>query len=123
MAHTVSVYIRESGSRNYKPAKAIHYPIGTVFCIRYRQNGKRVWQNLPGVRTFSEAKHAALLKQMELYSGVPAAPKPTPEPVPVKPVAPPVAVPVETDSLGRAIDRYLQDAPRWSTQQVSMHVG
>src|SRR5690242_15851595 len=102
MAHTVSVYIRESGSRNYKPAKAIHYPIGTVFCIRYKQGGKRVWQNLPGVLTFGEAKNAALRKQIDLFTGVQSPPAPVP--VAVKPVAPPTPVPVQTDTLGRAID-------------------
>ena len=69
MAHQVSVYIRESGSRDYKPAKAIHYPIGTIWCIRFKQGGKRVWQTLPGVLTYSEAKGAALRKQIELVTG------------------------------------------------------
>jgi integrase len=108
MAHTVSVYIRESGSRNYKPAKPIHYALGTIFCIRYRQDKKRVWQTLPGVRTFGEAKHAALLKQMELYSNAPATPKPV-SPVILKP-APVIPAAAPTDSLGRAIDLYLDNA-------------
>jgi len=41
VAHTVAVYIRESGNRNYTPAKAIHYGIGTTFCIRFKQGEKR----------------------------------------------------------------------------------
>ena len=108
MAHTVSVYIRESGSRNYKPAKAIHYPLGTIWCIRYKQGGRRVWQTLPGVLTYSEAKGAALRKQIELVTGVPPAPKPV-SPVIVKP-APVIPAVVLTDSLGRAIDLYLDNA-------------
>src|ERR1700730_7293092 len=120
MANTVSVYVRESSTRSYIPAKAIHYPLGTTFVIRFKQGGKRIWQNLPGVRTFGEAKHAALTKQIELLTGVPAAP---PKPVPtvvVKPT-PPIPVVAPTDTLGVAIDKYLQDALDIRRRPQSVH--
>src|SRR5882724_3660866 len=109
MANTVTPYVREHGSRKYVPATNAHYPLGTLFVIRYkdRQTGKRIWQNLPGITTFGEAKNAALLKQIELLRVT--SPPPRHAPIPVAP-APEPAAPAEKDTLGQAIDLYLANA-------------
>ena len=43
----VSVYIRNHQTRAYEPADAkTTYPLGTIFCLRYKKDGKRKWETL-----------------------------------------------------------------------------
>ena len=70
MANTITVYTREASTRKYIPATNQAYPFGTVFCIRYLRAGRRVWETLPSVHSFGEAKHAALTKELELYQAL-----------------------------------------------------
>ena len=41
----VSVYIRNHQTREYEPADPkTAYPQGTIFCLRYKKDGKRKWE-------------------------------------------------------------------------------
>jgi len=64
----VAIYIRESGSRQYKPAspRAAYSP-NTTFCLRYTQDGKRKWEQLD-VKSYKEAQAASLKKLTELIT-------------------------------------------------------
>jgi len=64
----VAIYIRESGTRQYKPAspRAAYAP-DTTFCLRYTENGKRKWEQLD-VKSYKEAQAASLKKLSELIS-------------------------------------------------------
>jgi hypothetical protein len=64
----VAIYIRESGSRQYKPAspRAAYSP-NTTFCLRYTEQGKRKWQQLD-VKSYKEAQAASLKKLTELIT-------------------------------------------------------
>ncbi|HKF04557.1 MAG TPA: hypothetical protein VKB49_19700 [Candidatus Sulfotelmatobacter sp.] len=61
----VAIYIRESGTRQYKPAspRAI-YPASVTFCLRYTLGGKRKWEQLTAC-TYKEAQ-AASLKRLSI---------------------------------------------------------
>lgn len=42
----VDIYIRESGTRQYKPASPrAMYPANVTFCLRYTLGGKRRWEH------------------------------------------------------------------------------
>jgi hypothetical protein len=60
----VAIYVRESGTRKYKPASPrAMYPANVTFCLRYTLGGgKRRWEQL-SVSTYKEA-HAASLKRL-----------------------------------------------------------
>jgi hypothetical protein len=64
----VAVYIRESGTRQYKPAspRAI-YPANVTFCLRYTLGGKRRWEQLD-VKTYKEAQAASLKRLSDLIT-------------------------------------------------------
>jgi hypothetical protein len=43
----VAIYVRESGTRTYKPASPrAMYPANVTFCLRYTLGGKRRWEQL-----------------------------------------------------------------------------
>lgn len=46
MTHTVSLYLREHGTRKYVPTDPkTQYSLGTIFVLRYAHaNGKRAWK-------------------------------------------------------------------------------
>ena len=64
----VAIYIRKSGTRQYKPASPrAMYPDNATFCLRYTENGKRVWKQLD-VKSYKEAQAASLKKLSELIT-------------------------------------------------------
>ena len=67
----VSVYIRESRTRNYiKASPKQLYPHGTVFVLRYEDpmTGKRKWETLDGLMDIRLATVKAKLKEVELLT-------------------------------------------------------
>lgn len=112
----VAIYIRESGTRQYKPASPrAMYPASATFCLRYTLGGKRRWEQL-SVSTYKEAQAASLKRLSDLITEVCTkdslgaklsrnlnlpVPRPRPEPKPV----------VKTGELmlDAAIDRYLEN--------------
>ena len=56
----VAIYVRETGTRQYKPAspRAL-YPANVTFCLRYTLGGKRTWEQL-SVSTYKEAQAESL---------------------------------------------------------------
>jgi hypothetical protein len=93
----VAIYVRESGTRKYKPASPrAMYPANVTFCLRYSLGGKRRWEQL-SVSTYKEAHAASLKRLSELITdscqenslaakisrnlNIPA-PRPKPEPKP-----------------------------------------
>jgi integrase/recombinase XerD len=64
----VAIYIRESGTRQYKPAlPRAMYPADVTFCLRYTLGGKRRWEQL-SVSTYKEAQAAALKRLSDLIT-------------------------------------------------------
>ena len=113
----VAIYIRESGSRQYKPAspRAAYSP-NTTFCLRYSQDGKRKWEQLD-VKSYKEAQAASLKKLTELITDS-CKQKPDvgtvisrnldcPAPRPAKPVQPTGQLMLDT-----AIDKYIDTCRR-----------
>ena len=120
----VAIYVRESGTRKYKPASPrAMYSSDVTFCLRYTLGGKRRWEQL-SVSTYKEAQAASLKRLSDLITesckdnslaakigknlNVPA-PRPKPEP---KPVA-------DGLMLDAAIDRYLQNVETKSSKTSS----
>lgn len=69
-AQKVSLYVRERGTRKLVPANPrTKYPLGTIFVIRYRKNGPRVWETLSNCPTHHDARIAAMRKETALMSG------------------------------------------------------
>ena len=68
---SVSVYIRERGTRRYTPANPKQiYPAGTAFVLRYEQHGKRKWKTLPRhVLNVQAAIIKAKLLEVKLLQG------------------------------------------------------
>ena len=64
----VAIYIRESGTRQYKPASPrAMYPANVTFCLRYTLGGKRRWEQL-SVSTYKEAQAASLKRLSDLIT-------------------------------------------------------
>jgi hypothetical protein len=64
----VAIYIRESGTRQYKPASPrAMYPANVTFCLRYMLGGKRRWEQL-SVSKYKEAQAAALKRLSDLIT-------------------------------------------------------
>lgn len=54
-AQKVSLYVRERSTRQLIPANPkTQYPLGTIFLIRYRRDGKRAWETLTNCPTINE---------------------------------------------------------------------
>jgi len=117
----VAIYIRESGSRQYKPAspRAAYSP-NTTFCLRYTQDGKRKWEQLD-VKSYKEAQAASLKKLTELITDS-CKQKPDvgtvisrnldlPASRPAKPVQPTGQL-----MLDRAIDKYIENVQTKSSK-------
>lgn len=69
-APKVSLYVRERGSRNITPANPKKtYPLGTIFLIRYRRDGKRAWETLTNCPTINDARVAVMKLQTALLIG------------------------------------------------------
>src|SRR5437762_7766230 len=65
--HRVTIYTRTSGSRSFERAfPNTTYPVGTVFCLRFKERGKRAWTTL-NVPNYQQAVVAAMQKQLELF--------------------------------------------------------
>ena len=117
----VAIYIRESGTRQYKPASPrAMYSANVSFCLRFTQNGRRKWQQLD-VKSYKEAQAASLKKLYELMAEDCQKPNPiadairreigTPRPAIPKPV-----VPTGEFMLDQAIDRYLENVESKSSK-------
>lgn len=64
----VAIYVRESGTRKYKPASPrAMYPASVTFCLRYTLEGKRRWEQL-SVSTYKEAQAVSLKRLSELIT-------------------------------------------------------
>lgn len=61
----VSVYVRERGSRSFKKGKfKANYGPDTIFVLRYRVNGRRVWETLDAYhQTYTQALAAARMRE------------------------------------------------------------
>ena len=119
----VAIYIRESGTRQYKPASPrAMYPSDVTFCLRYTLGGKRRWEQL-SVSTYKEAQAQSLRRLGDLItekcaeasigskiSKNLALPTPRPKPVP-KPT-------VQTGELmlDAALDKYLENVATKSSK-------
>ena len=98
----VSVYIRENGTRRYKPAShRTIYPMGTIFVLRYKKmDGKRGFETL-SVPNFGAAFSAAKMREMHLFDAkvngipVPEPVKAVAEPKPVVKVVPKGSLPLD----------------------------
>src|SRR5216684_543984 len=104
MAQKVSLYIRKNGTRKYELAdpKTI-YSLGTIFVLRYKRDGKRVWETLIGFQNYQTAKAHAMRKEIDRFTGEnPAPPKPAPIPKLV-------STPDGQLMLDAAVDRYLEN--------------
>jgi integrase/recombinase XerD len=119
----VVIYIRESGTRRYKPASPrAMYPANVTFCLRYTLGGKRRWEQL-SVNAYKEAQAESLRRLGDLIAekceetsigtkistnlALPA-PRPRPEP---KPIA-------KTGELmlDAAMDKYLENVATKSSK-------
>ena len=122
----VSVYVREHGSRKFvlaNPKAKYAYP-NTIFVLRYKQDGKRVFETLGPNHNYSLALAKAKMREADLLRGnapyTPSAPKPQPK----------IDGPVMLDA---AIDRYLDNKRhkaksttqgyKWTLQQFFAAVG
>ena len=99
----VSVYIRNHQTREYEPADPkTAYPQGTIFCLRYKKDGKRKWETLndtfvTGHRmSYCLARSIAKMREGELELRKPTAPKPEA----AKPCSEPIAEAVEVYLAG-----------------------
>ena len=64
----VAIHIRESGTRQYKPASPqAMYPSDVTFCLRYTLGGKRRWEQL-SVSTYKEAQAESLRRPGDLIT-------------------------------------------------------
>jgi hypothetical protein len=64
----VAIYVRESGTRKYKPASPrAMYSANVTFCLRYTLGGKRRWEQL-SVSTYKEAHDASLKRLSDLIT-------------------------------------------------------
>ena len=117
----VAIYIRESGSRQYKPSSPrAAYPPNTTFCLRYTQDGNRKWEQLD-VKSYKEAQASSLKKLTELITDS-CKQKPDvgtvisrnldlPAPRPAKPVQPTGQLMLDT-----AINKYIENVQTKSSK-------
>ena len=110
----VAVYIRNSGTREYEKASPkTNYPGGTIFCLRYTQDGRRKFETL-SVPDYKQANIAAQKKSIALQIEAVTPAK--------KPVAPKPAPPVRQESptselwLDAAIDKYIENVQTKSSK-------
>lgn len=99
----VTVYVRERGSRSFKKAKfKSNYGPDTIFVLRYRVNGRRVWETLDANhQTYTQALAAARMREGSiLYNNF-------------APVAKQVAKPKpDVLMMDAAIDTYLENVKK-----------
>src|SRR5258708_36676067 len=95
----VSLYVRQHGSRKFVLADAkTKYPYpNTIFVLRYKQQGKRIWETLGPNHDNRPALAIAKMRKADLIRGLPPY-KPEPEPAP-KPVAAPKPPKTATEAL------------------------
>ena len=120
----VAIYVRESGTRKYKPASPrAMYPASVTFCLRYTLEGKRRWEQL-SVSTYKEAQAVSLKRLSDLItesrredslgakiSRNLALPAPRPKPQPI----------IQNDGLmlDAAMDKYLENVATKSSKTSS----
>jgi Phage integrase, N-terminal SAM-like domain len=108
----VSVYVRENGTRKYRPAShRTIYPMGTIFCLRYkRADGRRCFETTTATN-YGAALGEANMRQTQIFNAtqngipMPEPVRPAPAPKPVARVIPKGCVPLDV-----AIDEYLKNA-------------
>jgi hypothetical protein len=69
---SVSLYVRQRGTRSFvlaQPKAKYPYP-ETIFVLRYRVNGKRIWETLPPGHDYNMARVKAKLREADLLRGV-----------------------------------------------------
>src|ERR1039458_880903 len=109
----VTVYIRKQGTRRYERANP-KFPCAGSFVLRYKRDGKRIWETLPD-GNYSAARHTAVQREIDLLNKV--APK-------VAPALPPPVVLPKTGAglmLDKAIDLYLANNATKSGKTVSAY--
>lgn len=115
----VTVYIRKQGTRRYERANP-KFPCAGSFVLRYKRGDKRIWETLPDGTNYSDARHTAVQREIDLLNNVAPAPK-------VAPVLPPPVVipnpkaPAGTLMLDKAIDIYLANSAKKSGKTVSAY--
>lgn len=111
----VTVYIRKSGTRERERATNKNtVSTDTVYCLRYKREGKRVWETL-NVSSFAAAQKTAIDRNVDLVVGRPVPiPEPRPEPIKPKPTIQTGAVPLDV-----AIDTYNKNVVSRSGKTVS----
>jgi integrase len=101
----------------------------TIFVLRYRVNGKRIWETLPPGHDYNMALVKAKLREADLLRGVsPATPAPTLEATPK-----PANAAGDVLMLDEAIERYIEEARhkakstvagyKWTLMQLYKAVG
>lgn len=64
----IAIYVRESGTRKYKPASPrAMYSTNTTFCLRYTLGGKRHWEQIDA-KTYKAAQAASLKRLGDLIT-------------------------------------------------------
>jgi integrase/recombinase XerD len=98
----VSLYVRHRSSRQFEMADPkIKYLGGTIFCLRYRINGRRTFETLPPGHDYQMALVKAKLREADLIRGVDLGTTALPE-------AEPKAKPAKGGLLlDKAIDDYI----------------
>lgn len=103
----VSLYVRQHGSREFVLADGkTKYPYpSTIFVLRYKQGGKRIWETLGPNHDYNLALAKAKMREADLLRGL----------APYSPPPKSVATPKPAKRAGEvlmldvAIDRYLHD--------------
>jgi integrase len=109
----VTLYTRQSGTRKFKRITdrqtfaGGNFPAGTIFCLRYKHHGKRVFETLKDCPELSTAQQRQLERKLDLMRGT-LPPAPEPKPATAKPVA--TAHQPGILMLDAAIDQYLENA-------------
>jgi integrase/recombinase XerD len=112
----ITVYLRKQGTRQYVLADP-KFPCPGSYVLRYRRNGKRVWETLPDGTTYPQARHTAVERECDLLNGI-TPPKATPTP------SRPVSAPRTTNGgllLDEAIDLYLANNAAKSGKTASAY--
>ena len=140
----ITVYLRKQGTRQYVLADP-KFPYPGSYVLRYRRNGKRVWETLPDGTTYSDARHTAVERECDLLNGItppkaaPAPSRPTPasatttgtydhkrgntwlKELPAEPTPPPQGKEKQKLMLDKAIDIYLANSAKKSGKTVSAY--
>jgi integrase len=120
----VTLYTRQSSTRKFKRVTdkqtfaGGNFPAGTVFVLRYKRGGMRVFETLKDCPSLQAAQERQLERRLDLMRGtLPPAPAPKPQPA----IAKPAAFAEGTLMMDEAIDQYLENATLKSPKTASSY--